>query len=193
MGQYSSLLTYFYANFNDPRRAASRKTLAKTPTSLVNWDTRLSPEFNPENAGTRARQQSREWRPRASTSLRLGVRKVDCEFAYINSSCFSSDGIDRNTAQVSGGERELRTTFLRPFERACLESLSMMAAYSSYDGIPAVSNPGTFLLFVSAVYLIVFSSAHEGHREFFQLLLFYTSGIDSEPISSGTSLAGNTS
>ncbi|KAF5364299.1 hypothetical protein D9756_001131 [Leucocoprinus leucothites] len=46
-----------------------------------------------------------------------------------------------NLAQVSGGERELRTTYLRPFNRACLDSLSIMTAYASYDGIPAVANP----------------------------------------------------
>ncbi|KAH9483331.1 Beta-xylosidase [Psilocybe cubensis] len=45
-----------------------------------------------------------------------------------------------NIAQVSGGERELRTMFLKPFNRACVESLSIMTAYSSYDGIPAIAN-----------------------------------------------------
>lgn len=46
----------------------------------------------------------------------------------------------RNLAQVSGGERELRSTFLKPFNRACVNSLAIMTAYSSYDGIPAVAN-----------------------------------------------------
>ena len=45
-----------------------------------------------------------------------------------------------NIAQVSGGERELRTNFLRPFNKACVESLAIMTAYSSYDGIPAIAN-----------------------------------------------------
>ncbi|KAI0751981.1 glycoside hydrolase family 3 protein [Irpex lacteus] len=45
-----------------------------------------------------------------------------------------------NIAQVSGGERELRSTYLKPFNRACLDSLSIMTAYSTYDGIPAVAN-----------------------------------------------------
>ncbi|KAF7792066.1 hypothetical protein EIP86_003094 [Pleurotus ostreatoroseus] len=45
-----------------------------------------------------------------------------------------------NIAQVSGGERELQTMFLKPFKRACVDSLSIMTAYSSYDGIPAVAN-----------------------------------------------------
>ncbi|KAK7053727.1 glycoside hydrolase superfamily [Favolaschia claudopus] len=45
-----------------------------------------------------------------------------------------------NLAPVHGGERELRTEYLKPFNRACLNSLSIMTAYSSYDGIPAVAN-----------------------------------------------------
>ncbi|PFH45933.1 glycoside hydrolase family 3 protein [Amanita thiersii Skay4041] len=45
-----------------------------------------------------------------------------------------------NLAQVSGGERELQTVYLKPFNRACRESLSIMTAYSSYDGIPAIAN-----------------------------------------------------
>ena len=45
----------------------------------------------------------------------------------------------RNTAQVSGGERELRTNYLKPFNRACVEAFSIMTAYSSYDGIPAIA------------------------------------------------------
>lgn len=29
--------------------------------------------------------------------------------------------------------------YLKPFNRACLDSLSIMTAYSSYDGIPAIA------------------------------------------------------
>lgn len=53
---------------------------------------------------------------------------------------------NRNIAQVTGGERELRTFYLKPFNRACVESLSIMTAYSSYDGIPAISNKRAFFL-----------------------------------------------
>ncbi|KAF7354607.1 Glycoside hydrolase family 3 protein [Mycena sanguinolenta] len=53
---------------------------------------------------------------------------------------FGSPQSGINLAQVSGGERELRTEFLKPFNRACVNSLAIMTAYSSYDGIPAVSN-----------------------------------------------------
>ncbi|KAF9224664.1 family 3 glycoside hydrolase [Gyrodon lividus] len=49
-----------------------------------------------------------------------------------------------NLAQVSGGERELRTYYLKPFNHACVNALSIMTAYSSYDGIPNVAN--TYLL-----------------------------------------------
>ncbi|CAK5266567.1 unnamed protein product [Mycena citricolor] len=45
-----------------------------------------------------------------------------------------------NTAPVTGGERDLRALYLRPFDRACVGSLSIMTAYSTYDGIPAVAN-----------------------------------------------------
>lgn len=41
---------------------------------------------------------------------------------------------------MAGGERELRTVHLRAFERACMESMTIMTAYSSYDGIPAIAN-----------------------------------------------------
>ena len=48
----------------------------------------------------------------------------------------------RNLAPVEGGERVLRSIFLPPFEKACVEAgaLSIMTAYSILDGVPAVSN-----------------------------------------------------
>ncbi|KAI0408407.1 glycoside hydrolase family 3 protein [Xylaria palmicola] len=47
-----------------------------------------------------------------------------------------------NTAPVHGGERELRTTYLPPFKRAIIDgnAFSIMSAYHSYDGIPAVAD-----------------------------------------------------
>lgn len=47
-----------------------------------------------------------------------------------------------NIAPVQGGERELRHFYLKPFKRACVDgdALSLMTAYSSYDGIPAIAN-----------------------------------------------------
>ncbi|KAF8230984.1 family 3 glycoside hydrolase [Tricholoma matsutake] len=42
------------------------------------------------------------------------------------------------------GRLDLHTAYLKPFSRACLGSLSIMTAYSSYDGIPAIAN--TYIL-----------------------------------------------
>ncbi|KAI1166246.1 glycoside hydrolase superfamily [Nemania serpens] len=50
-----------------------------------------------------------------------------------------------NTAPVHGGERELRTTYLPSFKRAIIDAnaFSIMSAYHSYDGIPAVADRHT--------------------------------------------------
>ncbi|KAJ5482586.1 hypothetical protein N7475_001398 [Penicillium sp. IBT 31633x] len=55
---------------------------------------------------------------------------------------FSAPEQGLNTGPVHGGERELRTTWLPPFKRAIIDAgaWSIMAAYNSYDGIPAVSD-----------------------------------------------------
>ncbi|KAK5789222.1 hypothetical protein VI817_008346 [Penicillium citrinum] len=55
---------------------------------------------------------------------------------------FSDPEQGLNTGPVHGGERELRTTWLPPFKRAIIDAgaWSIMAAYHSYDGIPAVSD-----------------------------------------------------
>lgn len=47
-----------------------------------------------------------------------------------------------NTGPVHGGERELRTTWMPSFKRAIVDAgaLSIMSAYHSYDGIPAISD-----------------------------------------------------
>lgn len=51
----------------------------------------------------------------------------------------------RNLAPVEGGERALRSIYLPPFQKACVEAgaLSIMTAYSSYDGVPVVSDART--------------------------------------------------
>ena len=50
-----------------------------------------------------------------------------------------------NTGPVHGGERELRTTWLPPFKRAIIDAgaYSIMSAYHSYDGIPAIADHHT--------------------------------------------------
>ncbi|PMD46914.1 glycoside hydrolase family 3 protein [Hyaloscypha variabilis F] len=47
-----------------------------------------------------------------------------------------------NTGPVHGGERELRTTYLPPFKRQIIDAgaYSVMSAYLSYDGVPAIAN-----------------------------------------------------
>ncbi|KAJ7165662.1 glycoside hydrolase superfamily [Mycena crocata] len=81
------------------------------------------------------------------TGLQSGKRRnaSSTAIARVAATCkhfaaFGSPQSGLNLAQVSGGERELRTEFLKPFNRACLDSLSIMTAYSSYDGIAAVAN-----------------------------------------------------
>jgi beta-glucosidase len=55
---------------------------------------------------------------------------------------FASPEQGINTAPVHGGERELRTTYLPSFKRAIIDAgaFSIMSAYHSYDGVPAVAD-----------------------------------------------------
>ncbi|KAI0107640.1 glycoside hydrolase family 3 protein [Hypoxylon sp. NC0597] len=55
---------------------------------------------------------------------------------------FASPEQGINCAPVHGGERELRTTYLPPFKRAIIDAgaFSIMSAYHSYDGVPAVAD-----------------------------------------------------
>ncbi|KAF4626149.1 hypothetical protein G7Y89_g12012 [Cudoniella acicularis] len=47
-----------------------------------------------------------------------------------------------NTGPVHGGERELRTTYLPSYKRQIIDAgaYSVMSAYSSYDGVPMITN-----------------------------------------------------
>ncbi|KAH9853219.1 glycoside hydrolase superfamily [Lenzites betulinus] len=74
-------------------------------------------------------------RRNASTSASARMASTCKHFA-----AFGSPQGGLNIAQVTGGERELRSAYLKPFNRACVESLAIMTAYSSYDGIPAIAN-----------------------------------------------------
>jgi beta-glucosidase len=58
---------------------------------------------------------------------------------------FSAPEQGLNTGPVHGGERELRTTWLPPFKRAIIDAgaYSVMSAYHSYDGVPAVADHHT--------------------------------------------------
>ena len=114
-----------------------------------------------------ARPLSLAWPRRASTSLPSEPHKEGCEcpWSYVQQYSILTFAT-RNTAQVSGGERELRTMYLKPFNRACVESLSIMTAYSSYDGIPAIANTRAYVRIADVSLLIVILPprfAH-GHR-----------------------------
>ncbi|KAI0766208.1 glycoside hydrolase [Trametes elegans] len=81
------------------------------------------------------------------TGLQLGRRRntSSSTIARMAATCkhfaaFGSPQGGLNIAQVTGGERELRSSYLKPFNRACVEALSIMTAYSSYDGVPAIVN-----------------------------------------------------
>lgn len=58
---------------------------------------------------------------------------------------FSNPEQGLNTGPVHGGEREMRTTWMPPFKRAIIDAgaYSIMSAYHSYDGVPAVANHHT--------------------------------------------------
>lgn len=79
---------------------------------------------------------------------RMGVAFVK-GFSENNIVCtpkhFAAHGSPRaglNLSSVSGGERELRAIYLKPFEAVIKEAnpLSIMNAYSSYDGVPMASS-----------------------------------------------------
>lgn len=58
---------------------------------------------------------------------------------------FSAPEQGLNTGPVHGGERELRTTWLPSFKKAIIDAgaFSVMSAYHSYDGVPAVADKHT--------------------------------------------------
>ena len=58
---------------------------------------------------------------------------------------FSAPEQGLNTAPVHGGEREMRTTWMPSFHRAIIDAgaYSIMSAYHSYDGIPAIADHHT--------------------------------------------------
>lgn len=92
-------------------------------------------------AATRRQPQLQGWLQLASILLPLALLRAVCEYGKI--SLLSKNCMDvwfRNCAPVAGGERELRSIYLPPFKKACLESLAIMTAYSSYDGVPAAGN-----------------------------------------------------
>ncbi|KAH7904285.1 family 3 glycoside hydrolase [Hygrophoropsis aurantiaca] len=81
------------------------------------------------------------------TGLQTGRRRnvSDTAIARMAATCkhFAAYGSPQgglNIAPVAGGQRDLHTYYLKPFNYACVDALSIMTAYASYDGIPNVAN-----------------------------------------------------
>ncbi|KAF8166832.1 glycoside hydrolase [Pholiota molesta] len=76
------------------------------------------------------------------TGLQGGKRRnvSSTAIARVAATCKHFAAFGSPQGGLLGGERELRSNFLKPFNRACVNSLSIMTAYSSYDGIPAIAN-----------------------------------------------------
>ncbi|KAL3442215.1 glycoside hydrolase superfamily [Aspergillus insuetus] len=71
-----------------------------------------------------------------------GIQSLNVSAQVKHYAGFSQPEQGINTAPVHGGERYLRTTWLPPFKRAIIDAkaLSVMSAYHSYDGVPAVAD-----------------------------------------------------
>ncbi|KAF2732767.1 glycoside hydrolase [Polyplosphaeria fusca] len=71
-----------------------------------------------------------------------GVQGGNVSATVKHFAAFSAPEQGLNTGPVHGGERELRTTWLPPFKRAIIDAgaYSIMGAYHSYDGIPAIAD-----------------------------------------------------
>lgn len=77
----------------------------------------------------------------ASSNITSGLQggNVSATVKHFAASASPEQGL--NTGPVHGGERELRTTYLPP-KRQIIDAgaSSVMSAYSSYDGVPAIAN-----------------------------------------------------
>ncbi|KAI1656315.1 glycoside hydrolase family 3 protein [Daldinia decipiens] len=101
-----------------------------------------------------------------------------------------------NCAPVHGGERELRTTYLPPFKRSIIDAgaLSVMSAYHSYDGIPAVADRHTLTDILRDEWgykYFVMSDAGATDRLCKDFKMCKSDPIDSEAIVNYALLAGN--
>ncbi|KAM0714883.1 hypothetical protein Q7P37_009348 [Cladosporium fusiforme] len=75
--------------------------------------------------------------------LGLQSKNVSAMIKHFAASSMPEQGL--NTGPVHAGERELRTTWLPPFKPSIVKGgvWSIMSAYTSYDGIPQVSDAHT--------------------------------------------------
>lgn len=74
-----------------------------------------------------------------------GLQALDVSATVKHYAAYSMPEQGLNTGPVHGGERELRTTWLPSYKRAIIDggAYAIMSAYSSYDGIPQVSDHHT--------------------------------------------------
>ncbi|KAF4241727.1 hypothetical protein CNMCM6805_000376 [Aspergillus fumigatiaffinis] len=72
----------------------------------------------------------------------VGLQSLNVSAMVKHFAGFSQPEQGLNTGPVQGGERYLRTTWLPSFKRAIVDAgaWSIMSAYHSYDGIPAVAD-----------------------------------------------------
>ncbi|EED12954.1 beta-glucosidase, putative [Talaromyces stipitatus ATCC 10500] len=101
-----------------------------------------------------------------------------------------------NTGPVHGGQRELRTTWAPPFKRAIIDAgaWSIMSAYHSYDGIPAVADYQTLTTLLRDEWgydYWVTSDAGATDRLCTAFRLCQASPIDSEAVTLAVLPAGN--
>ncbi|KAI4864132.1 glycoside hydrolase family 3 protein [Hypoxylon rubiginosum] len=101
-----------------------------------------------------------------------------------------------NCAPVHGGERELRTTYLPPFKRAIIDggAFSIMSAYHSYDGVPAVADKHTLTDILRGEWgykYFVMSDAGATDRLCNDFKMCRSSPIDSEAVVNFALPAGN--
>lgn len=75
----------------------------------------------------------------------VGLQSLNVSATVKHFAAYSDPEQGLNTGPVHGGQRELRTTWLPSYKRAIVdaEAMSVMSAYSSYDGIPMVSDQET--------------------------------------------------
>ncbi|KAI1446090.1 glycoside hydrolase family 3 protein [Annulohypoxylon stygium] len=109
---------------------------------------------------------------------------------------FASPEQGLNTAPVHGGERELRTTYLPPFKRAIIDggAFSIMSAYHSYDGVPAVADKHTLTDILRGEWgykYFVMSDAGATDRLCINFKMCKSNPIDSEAIVNLALPAGN--
>ncbi|KAF2755586.1 glycoside hydrolase family 3 protein [Pseudovirgaria hyperparasitica] len=109
---------------------------------------------------------------------------------------FSAPEQGLNTGPVHGGERELRTTWLPSFHRTIIDggAYSIMSAYHSYDGVPAVADYHTLTEILRDEWgykYFVMSDAGGTDRLCNSFKMCATNPIDSDAVTTYALPAGN--